>query len=74
MRAHKNQDPISILLNAFGNSMTLFLSNLVVHVIDWTSIYRAYFVRLAKTGQRDGYWGHTGVTPPIEIIATTLRH
>ena len=42
MRAHKNQDPISVLLNAFGYSTTLFLSDLGVHVIDWATIYHEY--------------------------------
>jgi len=41
-RAHKNQDPISILLNAFSNSMALFPSNLGVHGVDGMTIYRAY--------------------------------
>ena len=42
MRAHKNQDPISILSNVFGNSISLFLGDLGVHGVDWTTIYRAY--------------------------------
>jgi len=44
-RAHKNQDPIAILLNACSNSMALFPSNLGVHRVDGTTIYRAYSFR-----------------------------
>ena len=35
MRAHKNQDPVCILLAVFGIALVLFLSSVGIHGIEW---------------------------------------
>ena len=36
MRAHKNQDPVCILLAVFGIIVVLLLSSVGIHDIEWT--------------------------------------